>query len=139
MSIYERLRTTTSIKRSMGEPPCGNKHSPVAHTKECVLPLPTGAKSRALSLMTTGPIPVRVVQEIRAEVHLAGVRLRRRVSENASSLTRGMAVGLMGIRAERWSRGEAWGVSGGRPDGAEGSAGPAAWNRREGWAWSGWS
>ena len=40
----------------------------------------TKTKSRAVSAIKAGPVPMRVVQEVRAEVHLTGVRVRRRVS-----------------------------------------------------------
>lgn len=39
----------------------------------------TKTKSIALSLINVGPVPLRVVQEIRTEAHLAGVRVKRRV------------------------------------------------------------
>ena len=44
----------------------------------------------ALSLIKTGPVPLRVVQEVRAEVHLAGVRTRRRASPSVRSKERSL-------------------------------------------------
>ena len=38
------------------------------------------AKNMARSVITTGPVPLRVFQDVRAEAHLTGVRLRRRIS-----------------------------------------------------------
>lgn len=49
------------------------------------MPLLTRTKSKALSLIKTGPVPLRVVREVRTEAHLAGVRIRRRLSPSARS------------------------------------------------------
>ena len=42
----------------------------------------------ARSVIETGPLPLRAVQDVRAEVHLAGVRFRRRVSPSARARER---------------------------------------------------
>jgi predicted SAM-dependent methyltransferase len=54
------------------------------------MPLLNATKSMALSLIKTGPVPLRVVQEVRTEVHLAGVRVRRRVSPSVRSKERAL-------------------------------------------------
>jgi SAM-dependent methyltransferase len=61
------------------------------------LPLLTRTKSMALSLIKTGPVPLRVVQEVRTETHLAGVRVRRRVSPSLRSRERAL-MRLRGIK-----------------------------------------
>jgi predicted SAM-dependent methyltransferase len=38
------------------------------------------AKGMARSVIRDGPVPLRVVQDVRTEAHLAGVRMRRRIS-----------------------------------------------------------
>jgi predicted SAM-dependent methyltransferase len=48
------------------------------------------SKSMALSAIKTGPVPLRLVQEVRAEAHLAGVRVRRRVSRSVQSRERAL-------------------------------------------------
>jgi predicted SAM-dependent methyltransferase len=60
------------------------------HIEECdLLPL-TRTKGLALSLIKAGPVPLRVVQEVRTEAHLAGVRARRWVSPSARSKERAL-------------------------------------------------
>jgi predicted SAM-dependent methyltransferase len=44
----------------------------------------------ALSLINTSPVPLRVVQEVRTEAHLVGVRARRRLSPRARSKERAL-------------------------------------------------
>ena len=43
-----------------------------------------------VSLIKTGPVPLRVVQEVRTEAHLAGLRVRRRVSPSVRSKERAL-------------------------------------------------
>lgn len=52
--------------------------------------LRTKTKGKALSLIKTGPLPLRVVQEVRTEAHLAGVRARRRMSPSLRSRERAL-------------------------------------------------
>lgn len=47
-------------------------------------------KNMAASLIKTSRVPLPVVQEIRTEAHLAGVRLRRRMSPIARSKERSL-------------------------------------------------
>jgi SAM-dependent methyltransferase len=54
------------------------------------LPLLAGTKSRMRSLVRKGPVPLRVVQDARTEVHLARVRLRRRVSPSVRAKERAL-------------------------------------------------
>jgi predicted SAM-dependent methyltransferase len=54
------------------------------------LPLMTRTKNMALSLIKAGPVPLRVVQEVRTEAHLAAVRARRRVSPSVRSKERAL-------------------------------------------------
>ena len=44
----------------------------------------------ARSVIKDGPVPLRVVQDVRAEAHLAGVRLRRRVSPGTRAKERAL-------------------------------------------------
>lgn len=48
------------------------------------------AKGMARTFIKDGPVPLRVVQEVRTEGHLAGVRLRRRVSPGARARERAL-------------------------------------------------
>jgi predicted SAM-dependent methyltransferase len=48
--------------------------------EELDLSLLRRAKGMARSVIKAGPVPLRVVQEVRTEAHLAGVRFKRRVS-----------------------------------------------------------
>jgi predicted SAM-dependent methyltransferase len=50
------------------------------HIEEQDLPLLSRAKGMARSVIKDGPVPLRVVRDVRSEAHLAGVRFRRRVS-----------------------------------------------------------
>jgi predicted SAM-dependent methyltransferase len=52
------------------------------------LPLLSRAQSVARSVIKSGPVPLRVVQDARVEAHLAGVRFRRRVSPSARAKER---------------------------------------------------
>ena len=54
------------------------------------MPLLSRAKGMARSVIKDGPVPLRVVQEVRTEAHLAGVRLRRRVSPGARAKERAL-------------------------------------------------
>ena len=54
-----------------------------------MLPL-TRTKSKALSLIKAGPVPLRVVQEVRTEAHLAGIRAKRRVSPSVRAKERAL-------------------------------------------------
>jgi len=54
------------------------------------LALLTRTKSMALSVIKTGPVPLRIVQEVRTEAHLARVRARRRISPSARSRERAL-------------------------------------------------
>lgn len=47
-------------------------------------------KAKARSLIKSGPVPLRVVQEVRTEAHLARVRLRRRVSPSMRAKERAL-------------------------------------------------
>jgi predicted SAM-dependent methyltransferase len=47
-------------------------------------------KDMARSVIKAGPVPLRVVQEVRTEAHLAGVRVKRRVSPSARSKERAL-------------------------------------------------
>lgn len=44
----------------------------------------------ARAVIKGGPVPLRVFQEVRSEVHLAGVRLSRRVSLRARASARAL-------------------------------------------------
>jgi predicted SAM-dependent methyltransferase len=61
---------------------------PVSHIEECDLLSLTKSKTIALSMINAGPVPMRVVQEIRTEAHLAGVRARRRMYPSVRSKER---------------------------------------------------
>ena len=61
-----------------------------AYIEERDLLLLTRTKSMALSLIKAGPVPLRVVQDVRTEAHLAGVRARRRVSPSMRSKERAL-------------------------------------------------
>jgi SAM-dependent methyltransferase len=50
----------------------------------------TRTKNIALSAIQAGPVPLRVIQEVRTEAHLAGVRARRRISPGARSKGRAL-------------------------------------------------
>jgi predicted SAM-dependent methyltransferase len=54
------------------------------------LPLLTRTQSIARSLIRTGPVPLRVIREVRTETHLAAVRLRRLASPNMRSVERSL-------------------------------------------------
>jgi predicted SAM-dependent methyltransferase len=47
-------------------------------------------KTKGLSMIKTGPVPLRVVQEVRTEAHLATVRIRRRLSPSVRSKERAL-------------------------------------------------
>ncbi len=50
----------------------------------------SSAKGMARSVIKDSPVPLRVVQDVRAEAHLAGVRLRRRVSPRVRARERAL-------------------------------------------------
>ena len=52
--------------------------------------LMTRTKDKARAFIKTGPVPFRVVQEVRTEAHLAAVRVRRRVSPSVRSKERAL-------------------------------------------------
>lgn len=54
------------------------------------MPLLSRAKGMARSVIKDSPVPLRVVQDVRTEAHLAGVRLRRRVSPGTRAKERAL-------------------------------------------------
>ncbi len=54
------------------------------------MPLASRAKGMALSLIKASPVPLRVVQDVRTEAHLAVVRLRRRASPSTRAKERAL-------------------------------------------------
>jgi predicted SAM-dependent methyltransferase len=86
------VQTETWNQQPIGEATrCGIKKRSTAfaaHIEEFDLPPLISAKSMALSLIETSSVPMRLFQEVRYEAHLAGVRLRRRVSPTVRSKER---------------------------------------------------